>query len=192
MAIRVKTKVYVKNHVRRIKRRVDDVLERRLDVICEKLSKELQQVLSKPGPSQPGQPPGITRLDHNERVPGGLMKSIGWYRDGKLIRHIGTPLPRGFWLEMGVTGGKVIRPVRAKALLVPIPEHVAIALNNKKNRKQGGGSGGFMGLVQKANGQWFALRSFVIQGPIAPRPWLKPTMLKNLRNIGLTLGHKID
>jgi hypothetical protein len=192
MTVKLKTKINFRNHTKQVEKYINEVLERRLDGISERLKKELQTVLSKPGPSKPGQPPGITQLSHSERVPGGLMKSIGWVRDGKLKRRIGTPLERGFWMEMGVRGRKVIRPVRARALLVPIPRHVAEEIEARhKNRQHGGGRGGFLGLVEHANGQMFMLRAFVIQGPIAPRPWLKPTLFKNLRGIGLTLGHKI-
>lgn len=200
--------VFIKSYVKEIKRHVDQVLSNRLDAVSSQMTTELKTVLSKKGPSAPGQPPGITQTPHSERVPGGLMKSIQWKRGAKkLIRYIGTPLPRGFWMEMGVHGGVVIRPVRAKALLVPLSRAVGEQLGKRFGVKRGGGKsggkarrkspsrnkgrGGFLGVVQKPTGEWFSLRSFVIQGPIAPRPWLKPTFFKNLRKIGLTLGQRV-
>lgn len=184
----------IRNHAKKVAKYVNDILERRMDAVSIQMFRELQKVLSAPGPSKPGQPPGITRTPHSQRVPGGLMKSIGWYKDNtpnRLRRRIGTPLKRGYWLEMGVAGGVTIRPVRARALLVPIPKHVAELIRQKKDKK-GGGSGKMIGLVQHPTGEWFALMRYVIQGPIAPRPWLKTTFFKNLRKIGLTLSQRIN
>lgn len=202
----VSVTVFVKSYVKQIKQHVNQVLENRLDAVSQQMAEALKQTVSKKGPSHPGEPPGITRTPHSERVPGGLMKSMQWKRGRKrLVRHIGTPLPRGFWMEMGVHGGKLIRPIRAKALLVPLSRGMGQRLAKRFKVNKGGGKGrrgrrksslnksrnGLLGVVQKPTGEWFALRSFVIQGPIAPRPWLKPTFFKNLRKIGLTLSQKI-
>lgn len=200
--------VILHNHVAKVKKYVNSVLEQRLNQVSETLVQELQETLSRPGPSKPDQPPGITKLDYKERVPGGLMRSIKWTKDKKkLIRHIGTPLERGFWLEMGTHGGKIIRPINAKALMVPISEALAMAIQARRKRKNKGaaksgagkGKGGSRKRVSRvidvfkhANGHWFALMKYVIMKPMAPRPWLVPTMNKNLRNVGLTLSQKIN
>lgn len=210
----VKTAVKVKitkNNTRSLLANVKRVLESRMDSICDQLTAEIRASLGKSGPSVPGEPPGITQTHHRKRSrkPGRLQKSIRWVRDDtptKLRRRIGSDQPHALWMELGVAGGVIIRPKTGKALTVPITEaeaHRIMSLlgrklksrNNKgarrRQRKSAVRTGKIIGVVKRHDGQWILLLRWVKQGRIAPRPWLKPVMNKNLRRVGLTLGQKI-
>lgn len=207
---RVKVKIS-KNRTKSIVSNVRRILENRFDSVCDQLVGELKTSLSKVGPSSPGQPPGITRTHHRkrDRKPGRLRDSIRWVRDNTtatIRRRIGSSQPHALWMELGVAGGVIIRPKSAKALTIPITEAEATRLiarlgrklrtrNNKgarsRQRRSINRGGKIIGVVKRRDGQWFVLLRWVKQGRIAPRPWLKPVMNKNLRRVGLTLGQKI-
>lgn len=214
MPVWVKTKIKVrikKNNTRSLLRNVDSVLGSRFDSICDQLVRELKISVSSPGPSVPGQPPGITQTHHRKRSrrSGRLRDSIRWVRDDtakSIRRRIGSDQEHAYWMEMGVHGGKIIRPKFTKALTIPITDAEAQRLmarlgrklrsrNNKgarrRQRKSIVRGGKIIGVVKRRDGQWFLLLRWVKQGRIAPRPWLKPVMNKNLRIVGLTLGQKI-
>lgn len=77
---------------------------------------------------------------------GMLWRSIAKAKTGPLTVRVGTNLPYGRYLEDGVEGGKVIRPKSAKALAFISRAGVPIIARS------------------------------VVQGKIAPRPWLRPAL----------------
>jgi len=77
---------------------------------------------------------------------GRLRTSVKAERIAPLVRRVGTPVKYGKWLEEGIKGGTVIRPRHKRALAFIVP-----------------------------SGEQIVRRS-VVQGAIAPRPWLAPAI----------------
>ena len=97
--------------------------------------------------SLPGHPPAIQTAH--------LENSIQFeVDDDKPVARIGTNLPYGKFLELGVAGGKIIRPIKGKFLRF-------------KGR----------------DGKWVFMRE-VVQGRILPRPFLRRAMEKSREWIG--------
>jgi phage gpG-like protein len=90
--------------------------------------------------SAPGQPPAVQT--------GNLANSIGQERMGRLWRRVGTNVKYGYWMEVGVPGGKIIKPKKGKALAWVGPDGETI------------------------------IRRQVRQGKIAARPWLRPALMR--------------
>jgi hypothetical protein len=103
--------------------------------------------------SQPGDPP------HADT--GKLRQSIFMdHSESSLSARVGTTSMVGVYMELGVAGGVAINPTLKKMLV--FPGWVGAAAS-------GGGGGGW---------GWVFARH-VVQGPIAPRPFLVPAMEHN-------------
>jgi phage gpG-like protein len=112
-------------------------------------------------PSRPGQPP--------RKLSGHLRRSIASEFDAATnTARVGTNLPYGKFLEKGTRGGRVIVAGPGKAIPILVSGPVPAKAGQSSKFRAGN----------------FIFRKRVRIGPMAPRPFLVPTLLKNLGPIG--------
>ncbi|OFW99178.1 MAG: hypothetical protein A3E78_14210 [Alphaproteobacteria bacterium RIFCSPHIGHO2_12_FULL_63_12] len=127
-------------------------------------------------PSAPGEPPKVvtgalrSSISHSvERVPGKIKGKVG-VTEGITSRYARA-------LEYGHAGGKIIRPVHAKALRF-LPGHAASFVGALRKKFQA-----------EAIEEDVVFVKSVVQGALAPRPFLRPAVLGNRdKIISILLG----
>lgn len=161
------------------------VLGDRLERCCELLARSVRQNLLKTGRGGTRSMP--YELPHAES--GLLAKSIFSRVDRKRLGGmVGTPIKYGVYLEFGTRSKFTIRPVKARALLIPITEKDAYRLidtmkyrkydQHGKPLKRANSAKAQMkraGVV-KINGKWFLFRRWAKRWPIRQRSFLRRTL----------------
>lgn len=177
------------SHASKVKAHIRQVLENRLNAAAEHMQEELAITLLKPGPSSSGQPPGAITQQ--------LADSIDWYAPERYQRNIGTPHKYGFWQEVGRATRLV--PVNAKVLMIPVRHNVPGAVPIKRRSFSRRGRK-FTRTFTSRRGNYRkrleAVYPYVIfrpsAGPRPPKPWVKPTFLRNLKALARMIAHRID
>ncbi len=167
-------------HDRRFVRGFADEMQRRMNQVGALLEGEAKRGLSGPSPSGRGQPPGV--------MSGALRRSITHEverRKQHIVARVGTNIEYARHLEFGSpAGGVTIKPVKAKALAIPIHPRTRTQTRVKGPREFRNltliwPKGAMTGRLVDAKGEtWYLLvkRSNIF---IEARPFLRPALDKN-------------
>ncbi len=169
-----------------VMQRLERNMQRATAVLEQQIKRRLrkgQAIAKLPGgykvgvdPSMAGQPPRAVSRTLRKFIQREVIV------DGtKVIGRVGTKSKVGRWMERGVKGGGIIRPKRARALIVPIDRRVVTVQRRRKGR-----------VTSSRVGQaGFVFRKFVRKGAIKPRPFIAPAVRASRSRIFQILGASI-
>lgn len=166
-------------HGRAFMRRLDEAMRQKADMIGHTVEQEAKHLMSGPSPSQPGQPPGVMTGDLRRSI----TREIERTASGYTVR-VGSNMEYARHLELGSPAGGVrIKPVKAKALAIPVHPSTRTLKRFKKPREFDltliWPPGSKSGRLVDASGQtmYVLVRESTIF--IKPRPYLRPALDKS-------------